>query len=448
MSAKIKASIREKYEELDKDKILDDLVDKVIEVEKLKKEKEKLEKELKKYKNAHTPPSKLRFEKPQAKGLPVGRKEGKKSNHAGKTRPQDKPTQTIWVETDKNPITGNTNIVETGEVIEVTTTDFKITKVVTLYKQKEYKDLDTGEIFLAPHKDIPEKGIFGKNMQAFASILHVDNRVTLEGVASIFTNVFGISITAPTAMALCNRTAEKVKPEYTKLNEELKQTNNVNIDETSSNQNGKQNWLWGFFTSSIAFFAFFSKRGGNIIERILGKYYRGIIGCDGWSTYRIFSEIYGILLQRCWAHLIREVKFTCKDRKELHEAYEWIMDIFEKVKKARRLKRESLRKKKYEQLIRELDRWVRVYRSRPAMRQLITKVENGREFWFTCVLHSEIEPTNNAAERGLRKFVVMEKIMGCLRSEQGKETLQVLLSLCGTWRLRSLNPYQELRAIL
>ena len=55
MSAKIKASIREKYEDFNKDKILDDLVDKVIEIEKLKKEKEKLEKELKKYKNAHTP---------------------------------------------------------------------------------------------------------------------------------------------------------------------------------------------------------------------------------------------------------------------------------------------------------------------------------------------------------------------------------------------------------
>ena len=70
------------------------------------------------------------------------------------------------------------------------------------------------------------------------------------------------------------------------------------------------------------------------------------------------------------------------------------------------------KKKKYEQLIRELDRWVRVYRSRPTMRQLITKVENGREFWFTCVLHPEIEPTNNSAERGLRKFVVMEKDYG------------------------------------
>ena len=146
---------------------------------------------------------------------------------------------------------------ETGEVVEAVITDFEIKKIVTLYKLKEYRDLDTGEIFLARHPDIPDKGIFGKNMQAFASTLHADNRVTFDGIASIFTNVFGISITAPTAMELCNRAAEKTKPEYVKLNEELKKSDVVNADETSSNQNGQQNWLWGFFTPSIAFFSFF-----------------------------------------------------------------------------------------------------------------------------------------------------------------------------------------------
>ena len=37
MSVKIEATIRKEYEELDKDKILDELVDKVLEIEKLKK---------------------------------------------------------------------------------------------------------------------------------------------------------------------------------------------------------------------------------------------------------------------------------------------------------------------------------------------------------------------------------------------------------------------------
>lgn len=55
------------------------------------------------------------------------------------------------------------------------------------------------------------------------------------------------------------------------------------------------------------------------------------------------------------------------------------------------------------------------------MRELVTLVKNGKEHWFTCVLYPEVEPTNNRAERGIRKFVILEKIMGCLRSEQGKK---------------------------
>ena len=99
-------------------------------------------------------------------------------------------------------------------------------------------------------------------MQAFASILHADNRVTFEGIASIFTNVFGIPITAPTAMELCNRASGKINPEYTKLNEELKTSNAVSIDETSSNQNGKQNWLWGFLHHLLHFSHFFQREEG------------------------------------------------------------------------------------------------------------------------------------------------------------------------------------------
>jgi len=91
---------------------------------------------------------------------------------------------------------------------------------------------------------------------------------------------------------------------------------------------------------------------------------------------------------------------------------------------------------------------VQVYYVYDGMKELVNKVKNGKEFWFTCVLYPEVEPTNNRAERGLRKFVVIEKIIGCLRSEQGKRNMQVMLSVFQTWRLQGLNPYKELRAIV
>lgn len=449
MSTKIKAAeVREDYEKLDKDKLLDEVVDLVLENEKLKTEKEKLERALKKYKNPHTPSSKQGYDKPEAQGLKVGRKAGKKSGHNGKARPNDVPTNTILVETDKNPSTGNTNIEETGETEEITITDFKITKIVTLYKCKWYKDLDTGEIFLAKHFDIPEKGIFGKNTIALTNLLHFECRVPFEKVANFFTNVFDQPMSAPTALEICNRAANKISYKYEKLNKDLKKSNVVNADETSSNQNGTQEWLWGFFTSMVCFFVFFPRRGGEIVENVLGKNFRGILGCDGWSTYKVFSEAHGILLQRCWAHLIREVKHVCKDVKELNRAYIWICDMFKEIERLRKIKSKKIRQRGYEKLLTEMDIWCQIYYPYNGMKELVNKVKNGNEHWFTCVLYPEVEPTNNRAERGIRTFVILEKIMGCLRSEQGKKTTQIMLSLFGSWKLQGLNPYKELRAIV
>lgn len=442
LSAKINAAeIRKKYEDLEKEKLLDELVDREVELEKLKRK-------LRKYENPHTPPSKQGFEKTQAKGIPVGRKAGKEYNHKRTTRPRDTPnTPPVMVTATCNPTNGNTNIAETGFHKERIITDFTIEKIVTAYTILEYKDLDSGELFFAKHPDMPDVGIFGKNVISLANLLHFEYRVTLAGVADIFANGWDIPMSAPTVQELCNRAVDKALPVYDGIKVALQKSPVANADETGSNQNGRPEWLWGFFTPLLAFFVFHNQRGGDIVEQVL-KDFLGILGCDGWGTYKVFSKKHGILLQRCWAHLIREVKKTCKEVQDLNDAYTWICDMFDDIQRLRKIKSQKRRQKGYDSLVAEMDRWVQVYYSRDGMKELVNKVKNGKEFWFTCVLHPEVEPTNNAAERGLRKFVVIEKIIGCLRSEQGKRNMQVMLSVFQTWRLQGLNPYKELRAIV
>ncbi|MBI2523182.1 IS66 family transposase [Candidatus Woesearchaeota archaeon] len=426
-----------------------EIIDEYIE---LYLEKEKLEKELKKYKNPHTPSSKNSFDKPQAQGLRVGRKEGKKSGHKGKTRAKDAPNNTVEVTTDFNPKTGNKNIKPTGYVEEVTITDFEIVKVVTKYNCHEYRDLNTGEIFIARHKDMPKRGIFGKNVLALASYLRFEGRVVFDKIASIFANVFDISMTTPTAMDICTRVAEKAKPQYEILKKKVREEKTVNGDETSANRNGLPSWLWGFFSLTIALFVFNQKRGGDIIERILGKNFKGVLGSDGWSTYKVFCEEFGILLQRCWAHAIREVKEVCMNSKRkdksLEFAYKWFCDIFEQVKEARKIKSQEMREQLYVELIEELDRWIQVYSTYRTLRKTVNMIKNGKEYWFTCVLYPEIEPTNNLAERMLRSWIVFRKIIGCLRTEKGEQTTETMLSLFGTWKLRGLHPHIQLKSLL
>lgn len=420
--------------------------------EKFEKIKEKLEKELKKYKNAHIPSSKKCFEKVEVQGLKVGRKKGKKTGHKGKTRAEEKPIDVVEVITDRNPVTGNKNIEETGYVEERIIIDFRIVKTVTKYNCHEYRDLDTSDIFLATHPDIPDKGVFGKNVLAFANLLRFKCRVPFDKIASVFTTVFNISMTTPTAWDIGNRVADKVSPHYDQLKTDIQKEKAVNADETGAKNNGLPGWLWGFFSLTIALFIFNKKRGGDIVERILGKDFKGVLGCDGWSTYYTFSKNTGILLQRCWTHAIRELKHVCINKKikdeSLEKAYEWFCDIFEQVKEARKIKNRWIREQLYIELIEELNKWLQVYQSYKKLRPFVNKMENGENFWFTCILHPEIEPTNNRAERGIRPWVILRKIIGCLRSDQGEKTTETMMSLFTTWDLQKTNSYEQLKSIL
>jgi len=450
---KYKINIQEKS----KDELVEESYKLYKENLKLKKEKEKLERELKKYKNANTPSSannhlqkNTQNTKDKKKINLVGRKKGKKSNHVGKTRAPDIPTTFVDVVTDFNPSTRNKNIEPTGYIEERIITDFEIVKTVIQYNVHEYRDLDTKEIFIATHKNLPEKGIFGKNILAFTGHLRYYCRVPFYRIANTFTTVFNISMTAPTSLEICNRVGEKLSPLYEQLKRDIKNENVVNADETGAKRNGVPGWLWGFFSVTIALFIFNSKRGGDIVNNTLGKKFKGILGCDGWSTYAVFSKKVGILLQRCWAHALREVKHECftgklKPNPQLIKAYEWLCDIFNKVKESRKLESEMERKVKYDELILELNQWIQIYSSYRKLKKVVNKIKNGKEFWFTCVLYPEVEPTNNRAERGLRSWVVMRKIIGCLRSEQGEKTTQILLSLLQTWDLQGLNNYNQLR---
>jgi len=50
---------------------------------------------------------------------------------------------------------------------------------------------------------------------------------------------------------------------------------------------------------------------------------------------------------------------------------------------------------------------------------------------------------NNLAERSIRPLVVVRKISGGSRSEEGTKTRMALASLFETWQARGLNPLRE-----
>lgn len=442
MSVKIKAKIKEEYKGLSKEELLDKLADKII-------ENRKLEKELKKYKNSNTPSSANKHLKKNTQGLKAkkGAKRGAPKNHKGATFEWPASNKIIPVTTNQCGACFSFNIEPTGYVkTKKVICHIKAKTIVKEYHQYEYRCLDCFSLTLATHKDIPDKGNYDKSIQSLVNYYKFKARLPHNLVVDVMNNIHDVPMTAPTSLEITRRASDKLEPLYNELEEEIKQADVVNGDETSHSVMGVNHWIWVFCNAMISLFKFKKERGGDIVEETLGDDFQGGLVSDGWATYKVYSEKKKVKHQRCWDHLKREVEFECEQKHP--DLLKWCLDIFFMVKKGKEYKQEKRRHMMYNKCKAELAMLVTHMNTHRNLRKLATKIENGGDKWFTCILYPELPMDNNEAERSLRPFVIIRKIIGCLRSEIGMKNYEIMMSLISTWQKQGKNVFYTLQATL
>ena len=60
---------------------------------------------------------------------------------------------------------------------------------------------------------------------------------------------------------------------------------------------------------------------------------------------------------------------------------------------------------------------------------------------------SDVEPTNNVAERALRPSVIHRKVMGCFRSEWGAKAFAALASVIDTAELSGVRAFDAIQSL-
>ena len=96
---------------------------------------------------------------------------------------------------------------------------------------------------------------------------------------------------------------------YEQLLEALPSEASLNVDETGHKDNGKQHWTWCFRARLYTLFKIDPSRGSDVLLQVLGEEFSGVLGADYFSAYRKYMGDFGILVQFCLAHLIRDVKY-------------------------------------------------------------------------------------------------------------------------------------------
>ena len=414
----------------------------------LKEKINTLEKRLRLYENPHTPPSQRRF-KDGGRGRNNSVSSGKRGaplGHRGATRETPNPDEVIPVTTDVCPGCG-CNPGESRGIETVTIEELPPPCKVRVirYELYRYECSCCGLKFTTRHEDCPGQGRFGVSLLTEVTLLRFHLRGVLRRIQDFLLFVRGFALSAKGVNDVLFRVGQACKHEYVRLLQRIQDASWRHIDETSSRVNGKNWWLWSFRTSSDdALVVIRDSRGGGVLDEVLGDRCQGAHVTDGWKAYWRLGNV-----QRCWAHLLREVDSNKQVSKEgavisseIHKRFRLLKEFLGKdppMVERRRMK------EKWDQEMVDL---VERYGDSLHTRHLVTYLKNGLGCWYTCLLYPGMPPTNNLGEQAIREHVIIRKIIGAFRSVEGCEYYQYIASMFATWRLQRKNIAEELEKLL
>ena len=237
------------------------------------------------------------------------------------------------------------------------------------------------------------------------------------------------------------RVAEILNDVYDEILNGVKNGAILHADETGWRIRGRNWWLWVFGTQDTAYFTVDKTRGSDVVRRVLGEIFIGVLVVDGWSAY-----LYLLCEQQsCLSHLLRKVR-------KFRDAFPHLTDIVKFYLKFRRIIRDGERLQQNRDQLGELvfQRRLRRLKQRLAallqwpnpdniLKEIIKKVQRQQPRILTFVEHPDVPFHNNYAEYLIRIGVLKRKISGGSVSAEGAQAYAILLSIYTTCKLRGIS---------
>jgi transposase len=286
----------------------------------------------------------------------------------------------------------------------------------------------------------------GNNILLFMMYQKYKNRLPYRKIAESLRSMYGMSVSHTELINLHRLANRMFQEQYRIIKKAIQDSKVIYADETGWRIEGKQGYVWVFDTKKMVLFDIRDTRGGGVPRKILGKKPDRITSADFYAGY---NKVAG-MKQRCWAHLIRKSKQLTndypKDRK-VKSFHAKLKSIFADINAFRALDPPGDKQEKYQSLLRELESLSQRQFRQKAVNTLCKRIHKFKKELLTCVLHFEIDPTNNQAERAIRNMVLIRKISGGSRSKIGAKIFAENASVIQTAD-RTGNLMQQLRMFL
>lgn len=293
-------------------------------------------------------------------------------------------------------------------------------------------------------------GDFGPRVQATVAYLTgrlgVSQRDTEEALEALCHTQVSLGSIPALAQAVSAALAEPVAAAQAYVQEQPTQ----NVDETSWRERTHRCWLWVSATALVTVFLVQAKRGATEAQAVIGAAYQGIVGSDRHSAYGWLDP------QRravCWAHLQRDFQaFVDRGGKSAHLGRLLLAQVAVLFDLWHRHQAGELSRDAFQAAMQPVQRRVGTLlrvgttlahaETRGTCRKILTLAP---ALW-TFVRVAGVEPTNNAAERPLRRAVLWRRRSFGTQSAAGSRFVERVLTTVTTLRQQRRDVLGELTA--
>ena len=300
---------------------------------------------------------------------------------------------------------------------------------------------------------VESRWAFGPRLQAAVVTLAVRNRVSRRDASELAGELFGVELSTGSVDAIVQRAGDALAAPHTRLEQEIKRSPVVNIDETGWKTGGNRRMLWGALTRRTAVFRIAAGRHAAEAQTMLGERYDGIVCSDRYRGYDYLDPAHR---QVCWAHLLRDFTAHSEGMGEQEDFGSAGLVIAHDLFKAWQQFQEHADRAALQARIAPLQAKLRVELEHASRKSTKTKyhrqfARNLLKLWpalWTFTHTEDVEPTNNHAERGLRGAVIYRKLSLGTQSDRGERSLERLLSASITCRLRKQSLFAYLTDVI
>lgn len=280
---------------------------------------------------------------------------------------------------------------------------------------------------------------YGPRFSALVALLSGDHGESREAVQRFCRQVLGLHLSTGTVQNIINRASNAILPHYQAIRKKVYQSPVNHADETPWYQaRGALHWLWVLCNNQVAFFMVHARRTKEAFKALIDKW-EGILVSDDYGTYRKWVSLH----QTCLAHLIRRAQ-GLNDHKdpEISKIGAWAKkELVLLVKMANAPPTKGEWRAFYARYM----RLIKLYRDRQDQAgTFVRTLERLNEDLWTFLIVEGVGPTNNQAERLLRRGVLWRKRSLGTESKAGDRWVERILSLTQTCRLQKKLSYPVL----